>query len=337
MGKFEIHIHLDKTGALDLCKRGNIIIINRDGRKSGIVRDFYIEEARGGAALVIFGDTGSGLTKQRLTVPPTQAQDINALGWDKIRAPAETVIKHYASRNMVTPFDVQRKFPHLVIVPSRGEGVEMPWRSRFSKLDEELYNICSYAEMGYEIYADTANKQWIFDTISGTDRTRNQDAVSPVTFNTEYQNVDSYRYTEDFQNYKNTGYAGGQGEDENRLIYILGGAENSGLNRHETFLDCGNAADITELTYYGNQKLNEFKEAKTVEALALPRVFIFEKDYFPGDKVSVSVSRLGLSVDARITAVKEIWERQTGYKTEIRFGERLPTLFTILNTTKEVR
>lgn len=336
-GTFEIHIHPDKIGALDILQRDNIIVINQDGHKSGIVRDFYIDESRNKREYVIYGDTGSGLTYQRQTIPPNQVQDPNALGWDKISSNAESVIKHYANRNIVAPYDNNRKIPHVIMATNQNRGITMPWRSRFSILSEELYNICAYSEIGYEIYADTANKQWIFDVIQGANRTKSQSVLSPVSFNMEYQNVDSYRYTEDYQNYRNVGIAGGQGEDENRLIYVIGGTEYTGLQRWETFLDCGNAADITELKYYGEQKLNEFREAKTVEVSALPRVFIFNEDYFLGDKVSVYISRLGLSIDSRITSVKEIWERPSGYKIEMRFGGRLPNLFTILNKSEEVR
>ena len=76
VGSFEIHIHPDKTGAAELIKRGNIIVINRDGHKSGIVRDFYMDEGRGKSELVIYGDTASGMTKQRITVPPKRSSSI---------------------------------------------------------------------------------------------------------------------------------------------------------------------------------------------------------------------------------------------------------------------
>ncbi|MDR2903552.1 MAG: siphovirus ReqiPepy6 Gp37-like family protein [Clostridiales bacterium] len=336
VGSFEIHIHPDKSGAMELIKPKNIIVINHDGHKSGIVREFTIEESRGKSEFVIYGDTGSGKTRQMITVPPTQKQDANALGWDKINAAAETVIKHYAGMNMVTSYDRGRIHPHVTMTPDQARGTVIPWKSRYAKLDEELYNICSYADIGYEIYADTANKRWLFDVITGTDRSKSQDAVSPVSFTMEYQNLDSYRYVEDYQNYKNVGYTGGSGEDENRLVYTIG-ANITGDDRWETFLDCGNAANIDELIYYGNQKMNEYKEAKTVEVSALPRAFIFDKDYFLGDIVTIIISRIGLRLDTRITAVKEIWERPSGYKAEARFGDKVPNIFTILNKSKEVR
>jgi len=36
------------------------------------------------------GVIGNGIDAQRITVPPTQPQDANALGWDKVSSPAGT-------------------------------------------------------------------------------------------------------------------------------------------------------------------------------------------------------------------------------------------------------
>lgn len=334
-GTFEIHIHPDKNGAMDLLKRGNIIIINQDGRKSGIIRDFQVIEERRKAEVVIYGDCGGGLAKQRITVPPTQAQAPNALGWDKISGAAETVLKHYVNRNMTGSLDKKRNFTNLEIAADLNRGVSLPWKSRYSVLSDELRDIGEYAEMGWEIFADAARKKWVFDVIPGVDRTKGQSNVSPVAFNFEYRNIERCRYVEDFQKYRSTAYAGGQGEDEKRLIYILG-AEAAGSERFEVFLDCRSAKDIAELIYYGQQKQVEYKEAKTLETGTLPKVFLFERDFFLGDLVTVTISRIGLSLDTRITGVREIWEHEGGYRNELRFGEKVPNIFSLLNKQSEV-
>ena len=335
-GQFEIHIHPDKVGALELTRRGNIIVINGDGHKSGIIRDFQLDESREKVELVIHGVTGNGMAAQRITVPPTQAQDANALGWDKVSGPAETVIKHYAGRNMTTAYDGKRNFPRLALAADKARGKTYPWKSRYARLLDELQNIGTYGEMGFEIMADVASKRWMFDVIEGTDRSKSQTERSPVTFALAYQNIQDYRYVEDFQNYRTTGYAGGQGEDEKRLIYTLG-ADYMGDDRWEEFLDCGNAAQVNELIYYGQQKMNEYQQAKTLEAKLLPNVFVFDRDYFLGDLVTVYIARLTLQLGTRIEGIKEIWERPTGYRNEIRFGGKVPNLFTALKKTGEVR
>jgi hypothetical protein len=328
-GAFEIHIHPEKIGAFELAARGNVIIINGDPRKSGIIRDFSLEETRTGARFVIYGETGNGITKQRITVPPTQAQNPSALGWDKINANAETVIKHYAAMNMTAAYNASRNIPNMVIAPNQNRGIVFPWKSRYSILSEELNKICGRAEMGYEIIADPVNKIWLFDVIEGVERGTDQNVVSPVVFRMEYQNVDGYRYIEDYANYRSTAYAGGAGEEENRLVYILGG-DVSGIDRSEVFLDCASAVNITELKYYAEQRMTGYAAVKMIESGALPGVFNYGKDFYLGDTVTVYISRLNIAINTRITSVKEIWERQRGYTREIRFGEKVPNVFNVL-------
>ena len=335
-GTFEIHIHPERNGAFDFLQKNCFIVINRDGNKSGIVRDFYISEARGKQEVVILGTTGDGMTRRRTVVPPTAAQVPGSLGWDRVRGNAETVIKHYAARHMTAPFDAVRRIDNLMLAENQHRGDTFPWQARFQYLHEVLENIGLFSNMGYFIHADVVNKRWVFDVIPGADRSQSQRVNDPVLFKMEYSNIEEYRYTEDRQNYRNTAYVGGRGEDENRLVFVLG-AENRGLDRREVFIDCSGAENIDELIHQGSHRLAEYYEAKTVEVLALPRTFIFEQDYFLGDIVTVYISRLGLSLDTRITSVRETWERNTGHTIEARFGDRLPNIFTVLSQQEVVR
>jgi len=336
VGSFEIRIHPDKVGAFKLARRDNIIVINGDGHKSGIIRDFGITENRDASFFTIFGETGNGFTKQRTTVPPTASQDSGAFGWDRIRGNAETVLKHYISRHIVSPADAGRRIPNIIIAPNQNRGVTFPWQTRFQPLNEELTNIANFAEMGFEFFADIPGRRWVFDVVEGLNRAKSQSKLSPVVFRMEHSNIEGYNYKEDFANYRSTGYALGAGEDERRQIYTLG-TNHKGRDRWEIALDCGSPDNINELMYYGEQRLNEYQPAKTVEANALPKVFVFERDYFLGDKVTVYISRLALEIDTRITSVKDIWERTTGRRSEIRFGDKLPNLFSIFNRREEVR
>ncbi len=336
VGSFEIQVGLNIKGALSLCNRNTIIVINSDPKKAGVVRDFRIEETREGAILTVYGETLDGLTRQRIVVPPNQEQDSNALGWEKIEGNAETIIKHFVNRNMVLAFDDNRNFKNMVMAKNTNFGKVFPWKARYSNLKEELENICSYAEVGYSIEADLKNKQFVFDIIRGTDRTRLQKQISPVVFRTEYSNIGEYTYSEEHKNAKNTGYSGGAGEDEKRLIYILG-AENKGIDRTETFVDCANSENIDDLKYYGEQKMIDLNPKKTLEVFALPKTFEFEKDYFLGDKVTVFIDKLGLEIDTIITSVTEVWEREVGYNCEVRFGDKVPNIFSLQNRKEVIR
>lgn len=335
VGKFQLVLNLKKQAAKHLISRDNIIVINNDPHKSGIIRDYEVTRSRTDNKLTVYGETGSGFLRQRIIVPPNAQQDPNALGYDRIKANAETVIKHYINRNITNPFEPKRKIPNIEIAADLKRGKETPAQFRYTKLDEDMKTVAGYAEMGFEIYADVKRKRWVMDVIDGVDRTTEQKTVSPVTFRLEYQNVGNYRYKEDYKNYRSTAYAGGQGSDENRLIQVIG-ADYTGQDRYEQWLDCGSVG-LDDLLYYGNLKLADYKETKTVEVETLPRVFIFEEDYFLGDKVTIYISDLGLTLHTRITSVREIWERGTGYKAEARFGDKVPNVFTLLLKKDGVR
>ena len=171
---------------------------------------------------------------------------------------------------------------------------------------DELFEISRYSGVGFVVLADIPNKQLVFETIFGTDRSKNQDVVSPVSFSMEYQNVSSYTYAEDYSDYATTAYVGGSGEDQNRLIELIGD-EYTGLDRFEVFIDKSNIKTRPELITFGKQQLADMQPIRTVEASALPRAFIFGRDYYLGDTVTVFVSRLNLELALPITSVTEIW------------------------------
>jgi len=319
-GKFEVHLRYDKSGASELLRRGNVAVINGDGHKSAVIRDFSIKENRTCAELTVYGETGNGFAKQRRIVPPP-----GMFGYDRVSGNAETVIKHYIKKHMTEPDDISRKFASIELKEDLMRGTEFPWQARFSVLEEELREICLYGGMGWEIFADVGNKKWIADIVCGTDRTIEQSEVSPVTFRMKYHNVGDYVYSEDFVNFKNVGYIGGAGVDDEQLVYAIG-AENEGMDRWETFVDCGNAENVEELKFFGGQKMSAASEVKSLQLNTLPKVFEFGEDYSLGDKVSVFIETIGVKTDAVVTNVKEIWERNTGYRREIRIGGKMPSL-----------
>lgn len=336
VGGFEIHIHPDKRDVPLLCQRGNYIIINGDMEKMGIVREIVLEESRERTCVIIYGDTVKGFTKQRFVIPPTKTESPESYGYERIQGNAETVLKHYLKRNLTESPIAGRSIPFIEIAEDKQQGIEFPWQERYRRLNEVIQEIAEYGKIGWKAYFMPKDKKIVYDTVLGTDRTLEQTTVSPVVFKMEFANVGSYKYTEDYGQFRTTGICGGSGEDENRLIYTIG-TEFEAENRFEEFLDCGNAANINELIYYGNQKLNEYKEVKNIEADTLPRTFAYGKDYFLGDLVSVYIDRLNLYIQTRITEINEIWERETGYRCQIQFGHKLPNLFTVLKNKTEVR
>ena len=128
--------------------------------------------------------------------------------------------------------------------------------------------------------------------------------------------------TDDNTNYKNVAYAAGKGENEDRLITVIGTA--TGFDRREVFIDLNNIDDPDELNTEGQKKLDTYKTIQGIEGKVyqIPNME-WEKDFFLGDIVTLEND--GIYEDKRIIQAKEIYERNN-ITVELGFGDKVPTL-----------
>ncbi len=318
-GEFELHININKNNT-EVLQKDNLIMLGADTHKVGIIRHREIKlDDQGNASeeLIIKGPSLQGITGRRVTVPPA------GQGYDRIRANTETVIKHYINTNIINPTDVSRKIPQVIIASDLFRGIEVPWQTRFEQLDTVLQEIAEWCDIGWDIYLDIENKKWVFDVFEGRDLTTDQEELPPVIFSVEFDNIKEQHFIDSSLNYKNVGYAGGQGEEELRLIQQIGTAE--GLARHEIFLDCSDSADADELTSNGQQKLAEFKRVQSFDVSIIQSSFIYGVDWDLGDIVTVQSKKWGITMNSRITEVKEVYE-VSGFSLNATFGNNVPTL-----------
>ncbi len=323
-GEFELHLSLDKdTGVL---QADNIIMLGSDGHKCGIVlyRGIELDEA-GNEKLVVKGYTLQGVLKRRVTVPGDS-------GYDRISGPAETVMKHYVDVHCVSPADTNRIIPLLVNAPDGQRGTSTPWQTRFEKLDDVLQAIGEFCGIGWEVYFDTRAMNMVFDVLPGRVLTADQDALPPVIFSVEFDNIKGQNYVENSLGYVNVGYAGGKGEDVDRLILTVGEAQ--GLDRREDFFDCSSAEDAAELTAEGNKKLADTTKITTLEASVISSSFIYGSDWNLGDIVTVQNRKWGVTMNTRITEVRETYESGKN-EIDVVFGDEIPTILTKIKKATE--
>ncbi|MNW39614.1 hypothetical protein D3C74_167060 [compost metagenome] len=318
-GEFEMHIHIGKRHTDQLLK-DRIITIGNQPNKAGIIRYRQVaEDDKGIETLIIRGPTLGGILDQRVTLTES---------YDRIRGAAETVMKHYVNNHLVngtyaTGSYAARAVPFFAIAPDLARGRQTPWQTRFEQLDQVIQEIAEWCDIGWQVVLDYATKKWVFDSLIGRDLTTNQNTLPPVIFSHEFDNIQSQDYVDSWLQYKNVGYAGGQGEDEDRLVLMVGSG--SGYDRKETFLDCSSAADAVELSELGEQSLSELKRIQTYNGLILNTgSFVYEKDWDLGDRVTLQNGKWGLTMHSRLTEVKEIYEPAS--KLEISLGDEIPTI-----------
>jgi len=326
VGEFELHVNMDKNNT-DKLQKNNLIILGSCFNKVGII--MYREnlpDENGNDELIIKGPTLKGVMSRRLIVP-----SISGDGYDSESGSIETILKAFVNNNVVNPTNIDRKIPQVIIATDQNRGNQDAWRGRFEILSDKLDEIGEYAQVGWDVILDTINNKWIFDVIVGRNLSVNQDTLPPVIFSTGFDNIKNQHLIQSLLSTANLGYAGGSGDDINRLIQQVGSS--TGLERIETFLDCSQVADINELLTLGAQKLDVLKEIKAFEFQFIPdNTFIYEKDYDLGDTVTAQSKKWGVTMDAQIIEVKEIYEIG-GNTLQAIFGTNIPT---ILDKLKQV-
>jgi Siphovirus ReqiPepy6 Gp37-like protein len=333
VGEFELRINRYKRHA-ELLQRGNLIMLGPSRNKVGIIRHREIaldENGKKTENWLVKGIALKGIVAQRLVIPPVNDSH------DRASGSAETVMKHYINNHIVNPADMQRKIDMLVIASDQQRGSNISWESRFKNLAEELIEISKASGLGWDVILDFQQKKWIFDVFEGRDLTVNQSVNPPVIFSPQFESLKQLSFVESDFNYRNYGYIAGQGEGVDRRVVEIGGAE--GLSRIETFIDARDIAEqdedqqslpeneiIAKLQQRGQQKLAEFAQEFFLEGQILTNSpFVYEKDYDMGDIVTIQNREWGITRDARITEIKEIYE-PAGFQIEATFGESRPTL-----------
>lgn len=337
IGDLELRINRYKNYT-DTLQKGNIIVIGNDKHKCYKIEHREIELDSDGKITenwLIRGLELKSVTGDRITLPPSHT------AYDSRSAFAETVMKHYVNGNVVNPVDVKRKISQLMLAPDSNRGPQVAWQSRFKNVADELAEISLVSGIGWGARVDYNLRKWVLDCYEGRDLTVNQEVHSPVIFSPQFDNIKNMHYVESDLNYKNAAYIAGQGEGIERRVVEFG--EASGLARKEIFVDARDVSEVTEvdgqdpvlrpvheviadLINRGEQKLAEFIQETFLESqIMTDSTFKYEADWDLGDVVTIQNKEWGVTLDARITEVKEIYE-ESGFQLEATFGNSRPTL-----------
>jgi len=317
-GEFEIHL----IGYSPYAQIGNYIIIDNDVNKAGIIKAVLPKVSPEGVTTTIKGYHLNGIMTQRIVLP----YDDNANkgyfcvpkkvdGQEVTPVSAETILKTFV-RACFPSLSSDPRSIGLAIPADSHNGMQTVWMSRYEQLDEVLQSVCEYADIGYKVYIDLINKCLVFDVEPGIDRSASQDTNSRVIMSLDFESINSIECTDDITKLKNVAYAGGVGEDENRLVISVTNESEmpTGLDRTEVFVDCGTleAAETDEtlsLSDEGKHKLLDYKVKESMTAdYNLSGSFIYGKDFDLGDLVTVVDRSINKYEDKRITEVEECYE-----------------------------
>lgn len=337
IGSIELVINRYLKGA-DKLLMGRIIFPHNQLNKAFVIKERKIELDENGKATENWIITALSLKSwfsQRITLPPEGKSQ------NSIEADAESAMRHYANDYAVNPIDPSDVIPDLVLADNLNRGESISWQSRLKELSSEMTDIGFASGLGWNISIDAVNKKFVFEVLEGRDLTASQSILPPAIFSPEFKTLGQMSYMESELEFKNYAIVAGQGEGAERRIVTVGDESATGFDRHVLFVDARDVAEETDedppqpipvekieerLRARGLQKLAEHQQEVYLEGQALTKSrLVYEKDWDLGDVVTQQNRDWGVTLDARITEVKEIYEPG---KTSIEpvFGNNRPTL-----------
>lgn len=311
-GEFEFHIpKIDRT----LIKKGNIIMLNKDGNRTGVIEHIEISEENT-EDITIKGFSLLYWLTQRITIPPV-GQDNHSFNCN-----VEDIMIGLVKSNAVDPVDDNRKISKLIVDTSKNRGDKIQFQTRYKSLIDELTKLSKGSGLGFSIDLDYKNKQFVFKVIQGRDLTYGQGVNPPAIFSKDYDNITKQNYVESNVGYKNVGYVVGKGEGTFKQIEIVSN-ELSGLDRRETFIEASDIEDGGSLIDRGKLKLSEYHQIQSWECEVDTKEY--KKSWDLGDLVTTLNKKISIRVDNRVVEIKEVYE-ENGFKVEPIFGSPIPTL-----------
>lgn len=197
---------------------------------------------------------------------------------------------------------------------------------------------------------------WTLKFSSGTDRTKgNVDGNTQVIFSQQLSNINRVDYERNVENHCNIAYVAGEGEGSNRKWFEIPinqeeSQETKGWERSELWID---ARDIQSEDDDGNHLTdeqynalikqrakekaveNDIQESYEATVITKNKRYVYGKDYFLGDFVTVVDTQLGFEFDVQIIGItfsKQDTEEITDI--ELQYGNKRISPQSILQQNK---
>lgn len=314
IGDFELYVNATSK-AVELLKKDYYLVrdvdINVDSDNNVtysnvmLIKNFIINtDVENGDKLTVTGKELKFLLHQRIVWSQTN-----------LSCTAETGIRTLVNNNAISPTDSKRKIPNLILGVEAGLTEVIEKQITGDYLDQAIKDICTAYNYGWEIYV--YNGVMVFIVYQGIDRSYSQTDRPYVVFSDEFENILNSSYELNSEEYANTTLIGGEGEGLQR-IYTTVGADNSGLNRYETFTDARDISQnsdsdeaiplstyLTLLEERGKENIASLSNTEGFSGEVISDVtFKYGEDFYLGDKVTV-INKYGITKDVMVLSAIE--------------------------------
>lgn len=280
------------------------------------------------------------LDSRNIIPPPTTSHD-------RITSNAEAIMKHYVNNHVLNPANTKRAMTLLAMGANQNRGDSFSWEARYKPLIGELTAVSQASGLGWNVTIDAQNQKFLFEVYEGLNLIQSQNVNPPVIFTTQLDNVIAEQFNKSIGNFKNFAYVAGTGEGETRKVIEAWStdSEPTGMDRKEIFIDARDLSQTnddntikTDAEYEaimkarGKQKLlTDYSPILSFTTTVKEKEgMLYGVDWNLGDMVSAQETKWGIVMDARIIAVKEIYQNNTR-QLETTFGTNVPTFLDAIN------
>ena len=304
-GSFEVYIAANPQN-VDIFQPGRIVGRDDDSQHFGIIESVLINtDVENGDYLTVRGRFLMCLLERRIIHPMYSTTAEKAYS---------EIINEVVTQN--TLLSDSRKIPGLSLGTVSGACWEQTptLQVSYENLMEWVYTICEKigGTANIRLVKDSGEQyRMVFDLSQGEDRSLMQEDNPHIIFSDAYSNLLSFSYASDTSITRNFAYIYGHGEGAERknTTYCVD-AEPTCLDRYELYVDAkdiseeeqieGETIPIPEEQYIallktrGSEKLIDPKTASESEIAANNAQYVYNRDYYVGDYVTVEHKRFGM-------------------------------------------
>lgn len=330
-GSFKLHVTLPESDneafeIINLLQKGNILMKDDSPEEAAYIEDLVLDD-EDSETMVVSGFFIDNFISERLI-----------WGQQTYSGSIEEVMKQFVKMNAITPVDPKRIIPNLSLSLNREINKIANEVNSYANLAEQVEELALKYDVGWRVLFDLENKKYVFDVYEGKDLTVNQTINPQAIFSMEYENILEQSFTDSNAGFKNMALIAGQGEGAERKLAVINNNV-SGFERRELFVDARDLSQekedgtpISETEYVsmlvsrGESKLAELQPIQTFESeISVLSNLIYKQDFDLGDKVTIQNNRWGITLNTRITSVKEVYEKNSR-DIRVNFGSNIPTL-----------
>lgn len=343
VGDFEIYAPCTLENVA-LLKKGNYVA-RHDEHNVGIIEKVNITyNAQDGRMIVASGRFAKSILDRRIIYKRSG----HSVSPTILRGSVETSARSLVNDNAVDcVFDSGRNIPELAFGPHANTSPTIVDETGAAAQKQVTHdNLLTYTDSLLEEYGLGAYcglndmLQFAYTVFAGADRSIDSAARNaPVIFSQDFDNLHSSDYSYDESALKNTALIGGEGEGTARFHSVLKSASVTGLARREVFVNASShskkykdEADVErtltdaeydgQLKTLGQQDVAKYSIVETFDGnIDLTNSsFVYGRDFFLGDIVTVQDVEIGLYINPRILEITEVQD-DNGYQISAKYGK----------------